>query len=1027
MKTHVYARIVGMVAWAQVLGVVSADWPVELISRAVRPSISAEGDSFASVLSGDGKWVVFQGRGRNLHAADREGDFSDVFVQEVSTGRRELVSVNTNGVSGNGASEVSGISRNGRYVLFVSEASDLVVGDENEATDVFVRDRLSQVTRLVSSTPDGTSGNGNSGLPVMTPDGRWVAFESEADNLVDGDTNEVVDIYLRDTETGTTRRITVPSPIASVRSRPAGDSTGVLLSEDGGTLVYRSDGLNLAPTIRAGALTLTNDLYVMRSPAETNRMVNVFEGSVASPVDLNSVSYSLSDDGRYVALLLGSSRPTLIRTGIYRLDLDAGVFDRVSEGLAGGADTGTQELLSPVISADGQTVIFEWFSSTFPTGGVSDPVVYVWNSTSRVPERVSSGGWVTNLVGEASESPSGSFLAASPDARFVAFLGGSTNDPPGFPSGQLVVRDRSTGELRRISRTWTGGAIRDVSYPFVHFSDDGKRLTFQCGDDQLVAEDRNNGWDVFLYDWDTDRLSLVSFHAADLPSRTPYGSVYTSPGALSADGRYVVYTSSGQGFGSSGGEGLRQVFRFDRRLETNVLVSVRPDGVSEGNGSSENGIISRDGRFVVFTSVADDLLVGDTNRTQDLFLRDMDLGTTQLVSRRPDGGVPSGASSNPVLSSDGRWVAFESLAADLSPLDTGRGASTSDVFLFDRLEGKVALVSVAETGGTSGNGASGQPAFSPDDRWLVFESRASNLIHPAPGTGRSVYARNLQSGDLRRIAMPETVSLNRFPGPSPVANFSPEGRFATVLMAKSVTEFELLLHDFETGSTTQVVPSSLGASLSQDALRVVYATGLSATNGVQIRLLDRTAGVDSLVSAAPDGVAGDGSSDAPPLISPDGRWVVFSSGSRNLTPLDDNGYTDVFVKDLATGEMTRLGGNLLTAHPALSADGTTLLFRSFASDWIDGDYNGNSDLFVARLVPSGPPASVLSWARAREGTLRLTWAAQSGKVYRLMTASRIGGPWSASDAAVANDGMQHSVEVTLGIGTDAAFYRLEVR
>jgi Tol biopolymer transport system component len=193
-------------AWLLVLALSSraAVPPVELVSGAVRRSVTAAGDSFAPLVSGDGRWVAFQSGGDNLAPHDVNQGLSDVFLYEVATGRTQLVSVNTNGVSGSGWSEVAGISRDGRHVLFISEAGDLVAGDENEAVDVFLRDRVTGVTRLISTTTGGRSGSGDSGFPVMTPDGRYVAFESEAPDLVDGDTNGFLDIFVRDLIAGTT-------------------------------------------------------------------------------------------------------------------------------------------------------------------------------------------------------------------------------------------------------------------------------------------------------------------------------------------------------------------------------------------------------------------------------------------------------------------------------------------------------------------------------------------------------------------------------------------------------------------------------------------------------------------------------------------------------------------------------------------------------------------------------------------------------------------------------------------------------
>ncbi|MBL9128809.1 MAG: PD40 domain-containing protein, partial [Verrucomicrobiales bacterium] len=257
-------------------GLLGAGLPVSLVTRAGRPSSTAAGDSLLPLMSGDGRFVAFQSGAANLVTNDPNRSVVDVFVREIATGATRLVSVNTNGTSGNGPSELAGISRDGRRVLFVSDATDLVPGDDNEATDVFVRDWESGTTLLVSANTNGVSASGDSSGPRMTPDGRFVVFESDAADLVARDINQLSDVFLRDLANGTTRRISVPSPTTSIAGRAAGDSYDGQVSDDGTTVLFRSGALNLTPPIPAGGQSLTNELYFLRSPAATNRMVDVF-------------------------------------------------------------------------------------------------------------------------------------------------------------------------------------------------------------------------------------------------------------------------------------------------------------------------------------------------------------------------------------------------------------------------------------------------------------------------------------------------------------------------------------------------------------------------------------------------------------------------------------------------------------------------------------------------------------------------------------------------------------------------------
>ncbi|MCC6232292.1 MAG: hypothetical protein IT580_06580, partial [Verrucomicrobiales bacterium] len=359
--------------------IASALPPLELVSGAGRISRSAGGDSWVPMVSGNGQWIAFQSTAPNLVARDVNGAVSDVMVREGASGVTQLVSVTPGGESGNGESVVAGISRDGRYVLFVSDASDLVAGDDNEASDVFVRDLVAGVTRLVSVTPAGGSGSAASGLATFSPDARFVLFESDADDLVAGDTNGVTDVFQRDLETGITRRISVPSTDPLVAGQPTGPSGSAWQSADGRTVVFQSEARNLAPPLEvAGQRRLTNHLYYLRPPALTNRMVNAFQATtnlVRPGVVIENLGHAMSADGRYLVTRVQSSVPSEVPDGLFHLDLDTGVTARLNQDIAGAFDVGSSDLTSPQITADGQTVFFEIMELDPVSGRPALPVV----------------------------------------------------------------------------------------------------------------------------------------------------------------------------------------------------------------------------------------------------------------------------------------------------------------------------------------------------------------------------------------------------------------------------------------------------------------------------------------------------------------------------------------------------------------------------------------------------------------------------------------------------------------------------
>jgi Tol biopolymer transport system component len=184
----------------------------------------------------------------------------NVFLRDRTNGTTRLVSVNLAGTGGgNGDSLPTGISTNGRYALFESSASDLVAGDSNNAADVFIRDMVASQTILVSTGYNGGSGKGVSRSSVMTPDGRYVAFVSVATNLVVNDTNGLVDVFVRDWTNGITTLISVgaQATYTGLAYAPTNISESPCISADGRYVAFYSAATNLVPGV-----TTMSDIYV---------------------------------------------------------------------------------------------------------------------------------------------------------------------------------------------------------------------------------------------------------------------------------------------------------------------------------------------------------------------------------------------------------------------------------------------------------------------------------------------------------------------------------------------------------------------------------------------------------------------------------------------------------------------------------------------------------------------------------------------------------------------------------------------
>lgn len=389
--------------------------------------------------------------------------------------------------------------------------------------------------------------------------------------------------------------------------------------------------------------------------------------------------------------------------------------------------------------------------------------------------------------------------------------------------------------------------------------------------------------------------------------------------AISADGRWVAFASSASTLVAGDTNGTEDVFVYDRVNRSTERVSLSGAG-EQGNGDSYGPAISADGRYVAFTSSAANLTPGDTNGELDVFVRDRVTHTTVLVSSGPHGALGDGPSVAPSISGDGRRVAFESDADNLVEGDTN---GTGDVFVHDVVTGLTRRLSV-EGHGTQTESPSFGAAISADGTSVAFESFSSRLVPDDTNGALDVFVADVATGDISR------VSLATGGGQANDRSYSP--------------------------------------SISADGRVVAFASFASNlvpgdTNGLlDVFVHRRDQQTTTRLSVGPGGVEGDGLSFAP-VVSADGAMVVFSSEASNLVPEDSNGMRDVFVASTTSGVVTRLsrgaanrGGDGPSLGPVLDASGAMVAFASFATNLVPGDTNGQSDVFVAPSPALKPSA-----------------------------------------------------------------------
>ena len=307
-------------------------------------AVQANGDSAGASLDWAGNRVAFTSWATNLAGTDRNGgpdEFAaqDVFVRDLRSGTTSRVSASSRGVAGNDFSYTPDLSGNGRYVAFASAATNLVPGDTNGQLDVFVRDLQTGTTERISAGTDGRPGDGRSDGPSISGDGRYVAFTSQARNLIDGDTNAAADVFVRDRATGTTRRVSV----SASNDQADGRSSVAALSNDGQVVAMTAQTTNLGPDDATGARSRT-DLIVKDLRSGAVRVV-------AGP------TYSLSLDADGSTLLRAAARPGGTIDLLVQ-DLDTGERDVVNT-LASGGYAGNSSFASSAISADGTVLVWD--------------------------------------------------------------------------------------------------------------------------------------------------------------------------------------------------------------------------------------------------------------------------------------------------------------------------------------------------------------------------------------------------------------------------------------------------------------------------------------------------------------------------------------------------------------------------------------------------------------------------------------------------------------------------------------------
>lgn len=895
-----------------------------LVSRsAADPLVACNGLSLAPEISADGRYVAFLSLGTDLVAgqSDANSDW-DLFVFDRVAGTSTLVSraagtsttTGDDGVSQNGHA----LSADGNWIALASDADNLVAGQgASFLPQVFLFDRTAETMTLVSHAAAGatTPGNGASDEPTLSSDGTFLSYHSTAPNLVAGqtDSSSSFDVFLWERTGGQT--LLVSRSTASPTTAGNQASHSAVISADGSHVAFVSQATDLVAGQSGPA---AQNVFLFRRSDESMGLVSHAAAGAQQGGNGESTNPSINQNGSYVAFesaagdlvapsgaalslpqvfLFQRSDASIIRVNevasardpwinpagdlvayrqwtpatpaqVHLYSRTSGTRVLISRSMASPSTPGNRGSGAPVLSANSQIVAFDSEASDLVEQDFNDEAdVFAYDRTAGTNALVSVAAEPASATSFYSYLPS-----LSEDGNFVTFASRAPNLVPGQvdTNGEddVFVWFRGDDTIRLASRVAGTSSTAAGKSTLGLLSATGEAVLYRSSAGNLVpGQTAPASQQYVLFELASGTAALVT-HAAGTPAVPSPGAPHNGP-ALSRDGRQAAFPGTFKALvpGQSQ-EGQINAFFYDRGTNAAVLMS-HASGASatSGNGFTVHADLSADGRYAVFTSIANNLVPGlsDTNGATDIFLYERDSGAVTLVSRKE--GVPAttanAQSHFPAISADGRWITFLSSSTDLVAGQSD-GAGTQDVFLYDRMTGAMSLVSHALGSPTVGTGRADTCELNADGRFVAYNSRA------------------------------DTVTAGTFPSAEHIPQIYLYDRTTgeNVLVTRAVSPGPYTGGNNSTSNPWMSADGGFIAFTSTASNLVAGVTDLFYTEDVF--LWERSTGSTELVSRSEASplVAAGGTAHG---ISADGGQILFGSASA-LVPEDDNGFrSDLYL------------------------------------------------------------------------------------------------------------------------------------
>jgi len=936
MKPMTGLRVRAAASLLAVAGLAAAD-AAQLVSVPADSGLTGNSGSYAPLLSPDGRRLVFVSWAKNLATNDGLAPFQNLFLKDLAADRLTLVSVSTNGVGGgDGPSGYPAFSADGRFVVFTSSARNLAARDTNDTVDVFVRSTAGGTATVASVSLNGWAGGRCRNGALISSNGNRVVFTSSAENLsTNAYTPQATEVYLRDLAEGVTRLVSA-SPNNMPHSGQINLSEAMDMTPDGRYVAFASTVPDLTPWLSLGSTSL--EMYVR--DMETGRFYWV-STNLPSPLaqgGLRFASASLSADGRFVFMLASGSSSI---QALLRHDRQTGATILITAGAEGMAGR-------PSITADGRFAVFTDAAN-----------VWLWDGQTGSNQLVSVNRFGGMPATGVSRSPQ-----LTPDGRTVVFVSSARDlvEEGSADLFQVYARDLQSGITRLVTTRADGRpSTSDHAAVVPSVSDDGLRVAFDSGDDGLVPGDLNRTSDVFIRDLPSASPALVSRRAPGAnPGTARTWSAAGGLSSLSADGRWLVFTAPDNNLTPGDTNRCLDVFLRD-------LATATTRRLTRATNSSHQPVLSADGRFAAFVESAPWSPVPGTGG--DILRLKLETDEAEMANLRHDNTIRANwPCHGPLLSPDGRHVAFLSKASDLVSDATG-AINTSNLFVRDMVLRTNWLVTRGMSGGYA-DGVVPFYRFSPDGKWLLFASTSQALPGPHAG-GPDLYLHDLGSRSNRPVSVQGTAGL----GVKREACFSGDSRW----VAFSSSYSEIWMHDALHGTNRLVNAPGLDPALNADGSVIVCHQPLDTYlgAGTNLLLMDLARGTNCtigplLLSEGP----------VKPQITPDGRRILLRSASYHLAPDNTNRVPQLFLWDANGSTFLNLTASTLKpgiangphTRPWLSGDGKTIVFGSFASDLVPADWNAERDVFAARLEGGDSEADGMDddWEMAWFGSLSRT-------------------------------------------------------